>query len=412
MLGLSDRWVPGAIHARAAVQNAGAPAATNCSLPLTHDSYDGFHVGVPAGWELSTISDTIFLTKDPSGAEAAVVYPVIDGNGLTPSSFFAAYSRLLQQSAASLGNSLSFRLVSKPGILPQAVVTGRAGRVAIQGRAVVTLLRQQTARGTSLLVYSAYWAPSNRLAADGPMLARIGRCYGSEPGTLYQVFQDQVFAFALPLGWQVTSEGQDNLDLNGDGNRARVSYVAIVPSTSDAGTTPTSFVQYIFGLDHIQIDTVLSAINLGSQQTVTGGEASGERLEFLGRYNNVAIHALVYIEISVGGSFTSGVLRVAMATPTRWNADNSGLIKVMTSIRHSMAQDNQAYQHLTQQWQKFNQTTQQFDDVLNGVEEVQDPSTGTLYAAPYDSYEVNGPDGPGYYINDGGFQQRLQPVSR
>jgi hypothetical protein len=188
--------------------------------------------------------------------------------------------------------------------------------------------------------------------------------------------------------------------------------VSSIPSTSDAGTTPTSFVQYIFGLDHIQIDTVLSAISLGSQQTVTGAEASGERLEFLGRYNNVAIHALVYIAISVGGSFTSGVLRVALATPARWNADNSGLIKVMTSIRHSMAQDNQQYQHLTQQWQKFSQTTQQFDDVLNGVEEVQDPSTGTLYAAPYDSYEVNGPDGPGYYINDGGFQQRLQPVSR
>jgi hypothetical protein len=75
-----------------------------------------------------------------------------------------------------------------------------------------------------------------------------------------------------------------------------------------------------------------------------------------------------------------------------------------------MAQDNQTYQHLTQQWQQFNQTTQQFDDVLNGVQEVRDPTTGVLYAAPYDSYEIDGPDGPGYYINDGGFQQRLQPV--
>ncbi len=410
-VGLTAGQAPDSAYAQAAAQRAGAPAASTCSLPLIHDSYDGFHVGVPAGWNLSTINDTILLTKDPSGAEAALVYPAVQTNGLTPARFFAAYSHLLQQSVAAAGGSLSFRMVGTSGGLPQAAVIERNGRVTVQGRAVVTLLRRQTARGAYLLVFSAYWAPASRLAADAAMLAAIGPCYGPEAGTLYQVYQDQVFAFALPLGWQVTNEGQDNLDLIGDGKRAKVSYLAMVAQSSQVGTTPTSVLNAVFSPAHIQIDRVLSSVNLGSQQTVTGGQASGERLEFLGRYSNVAIHGLVYVEIAVDGSISSGVLRVAMATRDRWNADNSGLIKVMTSIRHSMAQDNQQYQHLTQQWQHFAQTTQQFDDVLNGVEEVRDPTTGTVYAAPYDSYKVNGPDGPGYYVNDGGFQQRLQPVS-
>jgi hypothetical protein len=50
------------------------------------------------------------------------------------------------------------------------------------------------------------------------------------------------------------------------------------------------------------------------------------------------------------------------------------------------------------------------DDILNGVEEVRDPRSGTLYAVAYDAYEIDDPVGPGHYINDGGFQQPLQPV--
>ncbi|HWE62343.1 MAG TPA: hypothetical protein VHB98_11585, partial [Chloroflexota bacterium] len=184
-----------------------------CSLPLTHDRYDGFHIGVPVGWELSTFNDTIAVARDTSGSEEAIVYPALLTKGLTPATFFAAYSQLLRKSAAAAGNLLSFHVTSTPSQLPQAIVTGRAGKVVVQGRATVRLMRYQTQRAADQIVFSAYWAPIARGAADSAMLASIGRCYGPEAGTLYQLIQGQVFAFALPQGWQVADEGQDNVDL-------------------------------------------------------------------------------------------------------------------------------------------------------------------------------------------------------
>jgi hypothetical protein len=393
-------------------QLAGTSAAGACVLPLLHDRYDGFHIGVPAGWGLSTLSDTIFLTKDPTGSEAAVVYPALLTKDLTPARLFAAYSHTLQQSAAQAGNALSFHLTSKAGQLPQAVVTGRAGHTVVQGRAVVSLLRNQTAVSTAQVVFSAYWAPVTRIAADGPMLASIVRCYGPERGTLYQVYQDQVFAFALPEQWHVAAEGQDNLEITGDSNRAVASFLLTLLPTSETGTTPRSLLSYLFGQLHIQIGAILASAELSNQQTADGATQAQERLEFTGQYNGKAVHGLVYVTSVAGSAVTGGTMRLAMATVDQWNAVNSGLIKVMTSIQHNMTQDNQQWSRLTQQWQQFDQTTQQFDDVLNGVQEVQDPTTGTLYAAPYDTYEVAGPNGPGYYVNDGGFQQRLQPVNQ
>jgi hypothetical protein len=117
--------------------------------------------------------------------------------------------------------------------------------------------------------------------------------------------------------------------------------------------------------------------------------------------DGAAVHGIVYVLSIVGSVGTSAVIRLGMATADQWNAVNSGLILVMTSIRHSSQLDGEQWQHSTQQWQ-------QFDDVPRGVQEVQDPSTGTLYEAPYDTYNPSGPDGAGYYLNEGGTRVRLQ----
>lgn len=404
---LSFAVLPTATHGRAPVQAAG-PA---CALPLVHDHYDGFHVGVPAGWELTTYNDTIAVTRGTSTVEMAVVYPALQTKGLTVARLFAAYSRVLEQSAASAGNALSFHLTSKAGQLPSATVIGRAGHVAVQGHATVMMVHDQTTVASTVLVYSAYWLPASKMATDGILLAGVGRCYGPEAGTLYQVFQDQVFAFALPLGWQVADEGRDAIDLTGDAGKSLVSYVLTLLPTRESGTTARSLLDAMFSVLHIQVSHFLWTSSTAPHQGTNGSLNSAEEDEFTGVFRGQAVHGLVYVTSSAGAADTGGVLRLGMAAAAQWNADNSGLIKVMTSIRHSLTQDLQQWQHLTQQWQQFDQVEQQFDDTINGVEEVQDPTTGRLYAAPFDSYEKNGPDGPGYYINDGGFQQRLQPVN-
>jgi hypothetical protein len=397
------------------VSHAAAHAASSsaaCSLPLTHDVYEGFHIGVPVGWGLSSFNDTIAVAKGTSAAEMAVVYPALLARGLTPTSFYTSYIHTLQQTATQAGNALSFRLTSKVGQLPQAIVTGRVGHTAVQGRALVSVLPNRTAVSTSQIVFSAYWAPTARLAVDSALLASIGGCYGPESGTLYRVFQDQAFAAPIPTGWQVADEGQDTIDITGDSGRALASYALMMLPPSDGATTPRLLLEKVFSLAQIKIGKIISSTDLPNQQESNGSVEGQEYLEFTGQFKGKAVHGLVYV-LSIAGSVgTSGVMRLGMATADQWNAVNSGLIRVMTSIQHSSQLDEEQWQHITQQWQQFDQGEQQFDDVLRGVQEVQDPSTGTLYEAPYDTYNPSGPDGAGYYLNEGGTLVRLQTVQQ
>jgi hypothetical protein len=309
--------------------------------------------------------------------------------------------RALQGMITASGNGITYRMAGGPGQMPQAVVTGHVGTVAVQGRAMVSQIPYVTALGANMLVFSAYWAPTNRLAAQSSLLASIDRCYGPETGTVYQVYHDQVFSFALPVGWSVSDEGQDNIDLAGDNGRAYAGYLLTLFPTSEAGTTATSLLNTIFARLNLQVTSTISSI----------GGASSLAMEFLGQLKGNAMHGLVFLNYSIEGGMISGSMRLALATTDQWNSQNSGLIKVMTSIQHSMGQDEQQWQNLMQQWHQFDQTTQQFDDALNGVQEVRDPTTGQIYAAPYDTYQTEGPHGAGYYLDKGGIEQLLEPVN-
>jgi hypothetical protein len=55
---------------------------------------------------------------------------------------------------------------------------------------------------------------------------------------------------------------------------------------------------------------------------------------------------------------------------------------------------------VSQQWQAFGQQVSGFDDALNSMDIVTNPNTGLNYMAPYDAYDQEGPDGPGYYLGD------------
>ena len=101
--------------------------------------------------------------------------------------------------------------------------------------------------------------------------------------------------------------------------------------------------------------------------------------------------------------------------PARWNSVNGALIQIMSSIQHDFTQDLQQWHRIQQQWQTisrqwqdisrqektFNQNFQGFDDALNGVDLVHDPTTGDTFEAPYNAYSATGPDGPGYYSHAG-----------
>jgi len=390
-------------HTAATLTSSNSPA---CSLPLTHDSYQGFHVGVPPGWDLSTLDGTVSVAKNTSGTEASLIYPAALTSGLTPSSFFASYMRYQQKLVAKSGASLTFKMQPDVGGLPRASVRVQSKRLNVVGEASVAVLPLHTQFSSKEAVFSVYWAPPARLAADGAMLAAIGQCYGPEPASLFQVFRDQSFTYILPPGWTTFDEGQDNIDLRGYANRADVSYLFFgLPAQYN---TPSLALSHIFEVDKVTVTSVLSTISAPPQQTSSGAVQGVEYVEFLGRSAGLTIHGLVYILTDSGSSGTFGVMRLGAATTDLWNSVNGGLIEMMGSIQHSFVQDLQDIQRLNQQWQAESAQEANFDDIINGQQLVQDPSTGAYYEAPYASYEPNGPNGPGYYLPDG---QLLNPVS-
>lgn len=413
LLAIAISIMPVATASAHAARNAprGMEAAAACALPLVRDHYVGFHIGVPDGWTLSTFNGAIALSRDTSGSEAAMLYPALLTAGLTPARFMAAAEKTIGQIAAAIGITLAFRPLSPAGHLPRAAVSGRHGSASVRGQAGILLVPDHTALAAQQVVFYVFWTPSARYAADHASLSGIAPCYGPEPGTLFRLYQDQVFAFSLPLGWQVTNEGQDSIDLVGEAQQAWASYLLTLLPPGSGVTGPRSLLLYVCARAGIQIAHILSSTDGPAQPQQNGAVQQQEIVEFTGTYAGRAVHGLVAVLSDVGTADTTGVLRLGMATVGTWNAVNSGLIRLMTSIQHNDAQDQAQWAHLTQQMEQNDQQTQQFDNVLRGVQDVQDPATGTVYEAPYDSYDLNGPDGPGYYIDKSGTLVKLTPVN-
>ncbi len=262
-------------------------------------------------------------------------------------------------------------------------------------------------------MFFAYWAPKAQFAADAGRLAAIGNCYGPERADLFRVFQDHAFTYILPPAWVVFGEGSDAIDLHGFNNDADVSYLFWGPleagvNSSVAITSPQSAIDYIFGKIGMTVTSVISTYVLPNQQLSSSVQGQ-EYMEFTGRSEGKAVHGIVYMETDIGSGVASGTMRLGVATTNLWDSVNGGLIEMMGAIWHSLSVVIGEINHANQQWQNFSGEVANFDDALNSQQLVQDPSNGQLYEAPYDSYTVDGSDGPGYYLPSG---QRLNAVER
>ncbi len=384
---------------------ARAPLA-NCDLPLTHDTDDGFHIAVPAGWELSTINGELEVEKDASASEAVLVVPAAQTKGITPAGFFAAQMSTLESQAKSEGRTITVQRSTSGGGNPSVSFSAPINGQTAEGEASVEVVAAGTHGAYPELVFVAYWAPAPSFAGAQAMLTSIGRCYGPEPGSLYRVFQDQAFTYIMPPGWTVGDESQNNIDLH-DGT-ADVSYdfAETVPS-SEVDSPQTMITYFLNGVGVRSVQALWT--NVAPSQQESAGTQDLAYEEFTGTFDGSAEHGLIYALTDTGGGVTSGVVRLGLAASGEWNALNGPLIQMMGAIQHNFTQDLQQLQQVNQQWQDFSGQVENFDDVLNSQQLVQDPSTGTYYEAPYSSYQTEGPDGAGYYLNTG---QRLNQVQR
>lgn len=397
-----------------AAQAAGPAPATSaaCPLPVVSDVYDGFRVGVPAGWDVSALDGQVGVSANAAGTEGVLLYPAFLNSGLTAQGLFSAVLGYEQKLLAKEGESLRYSEHSGP--LPTARLQITRGSTVLAGQATVMDLPLRTAVASRLGVFAAYWAPKAHFGADASTLAAVAHCYQPERAALFQLFRDiGPFTFAMPAGWRVSSIGQDYLQLSGFGNGAGVDYELWGPfeqgvNATQSITSAVSAISYLFHLYHIKVTQVLSGYVLPNQQGPTGVQSTAY-VEFAGLLNGKPTHGLVNMVANISGNSAAGVIRLGLASPSLWNSVEGALVEMMGSVQHNFSGDLQQIAHLNQQWQMFSGQVANFDDALNSQQLAQDPTNGKLYEAPYAAWDPNGAGGPGYYLPNG---QKLNPVER
>jgi hypothetical protein len=380
------------------------PSSAPCRMALTHDTYDGFHIAIPAGWELSTLHGELEVQKDVAADEAVLVWPGIQTSGLTPSSFFQSQLSNFEAQSASEGRPITITGNHSKGGVPSVTFTAPVNGQTVQGYATVLTQQYKTALSSSQVAFVAYWAPAAAFGAETATLSGVAACYGPERASIYHVFQDQAFTYMMPPGWSVSNETQDALDLI-DG---RGDYVTFELVGGNQFNSPQSLINVFLAGDQIGPVNALWTASTPSQQVQNGATQSSEYEEFTAPWRGQQVHGLIFALTDVGIGFNTGVVRIVLSSADGWNAVNGALIQMVGAIQHNFTQDLQEIQQLNQQWQNFSNQVANFDDILNNQQLTQDPTTGIYYYAPYDSYEVDGPNGPGYYEND----QKLNIINR
>jgi hypothetical protein len=379
----------------------------SCTLPLTKDTYDGFRIGIPAGWDLFTNDGTIVVEKDSTATEESTVTPVLITTGLTPTSVFQSSLESLRKEIVQSGGTMTSTVTTPSGHTPTATLALSTHGTPLTGQATLAVLPEKTAHGSSVAALLASWSPTSTFAGQRATLAAIGACYGPTPGTLYQVMKDQVFTYAIPLGWTVPNEGQDSIEIAQGDNASATYTLTLLPSGSGVNS-PQSMETYAFGKLGVHVDHVLASVQTPSKATANGTFEGEIYQEFTGSLTNgQAVHGLVYVTADTGTSNPTGVIRLGLAKPDLWNGTNGALVHILDSIQHDFTQDLQQWESISRQQQAFSAQVQGFDYALNGVDLVHDQATGATFEAPYDTYTTDGPDGPGYY-DDAGNKLQIQ----
>jgi len=374
------------------------PRQPACNLPLTHDPYDGFHIAVPSGWELLTLRGQLQVEKDAVGAEAVVVVPAAQTSGLTPAGYFQSELSAIESEAAAGGGTITVTGNSSQNGIPSATFTWSVGGQTLSGQATVLVEPLAGQASSTELVFAAFWAPSAVFGTESSLLSSIADCYGPEQGSLYRIFQDAAFTYMMPPGWSVTSNGETaNSLLLTDGQEDFVGYALLQSISTFQFDSPQSLIDAY--LANVQITSVTSLWSV-TPPAQGGGSGNTEYEEFTGTLEGNPVHGVIYGQATNAGGFYTGVVRLGLALAANWNAVNGALIQMAGFIQHDFTQDLQTINQINQQWQSFSNQVANFDDILNNQQLTQDPMTGIYYDAPYDSYEVEGPNGPGYYNND------------
>ena len=180
---LAASWASWSVSAPLRPASFVSPLATSCALPLVHDIYDGFRVGVPAGWDVSTMGGEISVEPNPASPEGAVLYPTLLTKNLTAGKVFSTFMHFEQQLVRRTESVFSYQVQTRVPGMPSASVLADVKGVMLGGEI-------EHLDGDAVLARRAAWAGGpgelRRLHVEGLHAVRLSVCRSVRLSNLVQ----------------------------------------------------------------------------------------------------------------------------------------------------------------------------------------------------------------------------------
>jgi hypothetical protein len=209
-----------------AAANSGKSASIPCrSLETFKEEVVGFQVKKPAGWVLRYITGTITIFRDNQGQEGVLIYPIRPRAGFTLEDFFSSYLNILKESSKNSSRVDYSDVTSGPGGV-QAKVSGFMSGKTVDGAAAAF------ASGPDYIL-TLYWAPTEELSSQQPLLKCIADSYQKAPGLPLVRLSGTYFETMAPKGWQISEEGSNGINFrNPEGD------TGVIVGYGDYGSDP------------------------------------------------------------------------------------------------------------------------------------------------------------------------------
>ena len=212
------------------------------SLETFKENVFGFLVKKPAGWILRYTTGVITILRDDLGQEGVLIYPVRPQAGFTLEDFFSSYLNILKELSKD-SSRIDYSDVSPGRGRVQAKVSGFIGGKTVDGAAAAF------PSGPDYILI-LYWAPTEELSSQQPLLKCIADSYQRAPGLALIRLSGTYFETMAPKGWQILEETSNSINFrNPEGDAGvMVGYLDFgadpqpmtIPRLFDAATKPCS----------------------------------------------------------------------------------------------------------------------------------------------------------------------------
>jgi len=222
----SKKGTSGNVINSQAAANSGKSASIPCrSLETFKEDVFGFLVKKPAGWVLRYTTGTITILRDNQGQEGVLIYPVRPQAGFTLGDFFSSYLNILKESSKNSSRVDYSDVISGRGGV-QAKVSGFMGGKTVDGAAAAF------PSGPDYIL-TLYWAPTEELSSQQPLLKCIADSYQKAPGLPLVRLSGTYFETMAPKGWQISEEGSNGVNFRNPAGDA-----GVIVGYGDFGSDP------------------------------------------------------------------------------------------------------------------------------------------------------------------------------